>query len=210
LLHTFQTPTISSSSLEEINYENKKIVPLLAPILLLLIFSCNSGSSPANFSENSGEDTAAAESFSGNIVLGSPTATSIKISVFSPDKSGTVFLRYGTSPGGYDKQTATTTIAVSDPLELLLEGFTGDTRYYYRLYFQTPDTSSEPSEEYTFHTARPAESTFTFTLQSDSHLDENSDLDLYRRTLANVLADLPDFHVDLGDTFMCEKHFKSQ
>ena len=29
---------------------------------------------------------------------------------------------------------------------------------------------------------------------------------MYQRTLANALADAPDFHVDLGDTFMTEKH----
>jgi PKD repeat protein len=146
-------------------------------------------------------------SFRGSVLLGSPTETSIKANVVSPDQSGTVWLKYGTSPGTYDKQTAPTALSAGKPLIMSVDGLTGDTRYYYRLYFQpSVGTASSPTEEYTFHTARPAGSTFTFTIQADSHLDENSDLDLYRQTLANVHADMPDFHVDLGDTFMCEKH----
>ena len=31
---------------------------------------------------------------------------------------------------------------------------------------------------------------------------------MYERTLANVLADKPDFHIDLGDTFMTDKYEK--
>jgi len=146
-------------------------------------------------------------SFRGNIVLGSPTATSIKANVFSPDQAGTVWFAYGTFSGVYDKQSAPAALAAGKPLELALEGLAANTRHYYRLYFQSSQgNGSGPTQEYTFHTARPAGSTFTFTIQADSHLDENSDLDLYRRALSNVLADAPDFHVDLGDTFMCEKH----
>jgi hypothetical protein len=145
--------------------------------------------------------------FQGTIVLGLPTGTSIKVSLFSADQSGTVFLRYGTSSGIYDRQTSPAPLFTATPLKISLEGLSADTRYYYRLFFQANGvTGSGQTEEYTFHTARPAGSTFTFTIQADSHLDENSDLNLYRRTLANVLADAPDFHIDLGDTFMCEKH----
>jgi hypothetical protein len=39
-------------------------------------------------------------------------------------------------------------------------------------------------------------------------LDENSSLDQYRNTLANVLFDKGDFHIDLGDTFMTEKYLQ--
>lgn len=47
---------------------------------------------------------------------------------------------------------------------------------------------------------------FVFTVTADSHLDERTSPDMYRQTLLNVLADAPDFHIDLGDTFMTEKH----
>lgn len=51
---------------------------------------------------------------------------------------------------------------------------------------------------------------FSFTLQADPHRDENSDIPLYQTALANVLAEKPDFHIDLGDTFMSEKFAKTQ
>jgi predicted phosphodiesterase len=47
---------------------------------------------------------------------------------------------------------------------------------------------------------------FTFTITADSHLDEHTDLALYQRTLKAAAADKPAFHIDLGDTFMSEKH----
>lgn len=47
---------------------------------------------------------------------------------------------------------------------------------------------------------------FVFTITADSHLDERTDLECYLRTLKRGAADRPLFHVDLGDTFMSEKH----
>ena len=151
--------------------------------------------------------TAVAGSFRGNIVLGSPTGISIKANIFSPDQSGTVWIGYGAGTGSYDRQSASVPLSADKPLEIPLDGLAANTRYYYRLFFQATGASTAgATAEYVFHTARAAGSTFTFTIQADSHLDENSDLELYRQTLTNVLADAPDFHVDLGDTFMTEKH----
>lgn len=91
------------------------------------------------------------------------------------------------------------------------------------------------SETYSFHTQRPpstpangggaagggegggeiksaGDSSFTFTIQADSHLDQGVEPKMYLQTLANALADKPDFHIDLGDTFMTDKRgreFKS-
>ena len=47
---------------------------------------------------------------------------------------------------------------------------------------------------------------FTFTITADPHLDDRTDRALYERTLKNAAADKPVDHVDLGDTFMSEKH----
>ncbi|MFO1184404.1 MAG: metallophosphoesterase [Bauldia sp.] len=57
-----------------------------------------------------------------------------------------------------------------------------------------------------FQTARPAGAPFTFTITADSHLDRGTRLDIYERTLRNVVADKPDLHFDLGDTFMTESY----
>ena len=52
----------------------------------------------------------------------------------------------------------------------------------------------------------PPGSTFTFTMTADSHLDEHTSPDVYGRTLTNIRADRSDFHVDLGNLFMTDKH----
>lgn len=145
--------------------------------------------------------------FRGTIQLGAPTGNSIRASVLAADQAGMVSLSLGTTPGIYPRQTPPQPLVAGVPTVIGVDGLSPDTRYYYRLQYQAasgPGSGATP--EYSFHTARPPGSSFTFTIQSDSHLDENSDLDQYRRTLANVLADRPDFHVDLGDTFMCEKY----
>jgi len=151
--------------------------------------------------------TVTASAFTGNIVLGAPTTNSIKARIMSTVLSGTAYLAYGNTSGNYSGQTAAVTLTVGNPVELEMTGLNTDSRHYYRLYFRAENsTGYSASSEHSFHTARVAGSTFSFTIQADSHLDENSDLDLYRRTLGNALADAPDFHIDLGDTFMCEKH----
>ncbi len=48
--------------------------------------------------------------------------------------------------------------------------------------------------------------TFCFDIQADSHLDENSSLLVYTQSLKSMAKDSPAFVVDLGDTFMTEKH----
>lgn len=143
--------------------------------------------------------------FDGSVVLGSPTATSVKVNVFCPTKSGAVTLEVGTAAGIYARQTPAVPLAAGTPVELKLDGLDADTRYHYRLRYTGP-SGLVLGEDCSFHTARPPGSTFVFTVQADSHMDENSDLDTYLRTLDNLKAEGSDFHVDLGDTFMCEKH----
>jgi hypothetical protein len=146
-----------------------------------------------------------AGSFRGNVVLGSPTASAVKANLFAQDQSGTAWIGYGTAPDLYDRQTASATLTAGKPLELSLDGLSANTQYYYRVYFQgAGESKAGPTDEYTFHTARPAGSSFTFTIQGDSHPERtNSQFDaaLYTRTLSTAAADRPDFHIASGDDF---------
>lgn len=54
------------------------------------------------------------------------------------------------------------------------------------------------------------ENGFSFAIQADSHLDQNTDTILYKQTLQNIAADKPLFLIDLGDTFVSEKFAKTQ
>lgn len=149
--------------------------------------------------------TTALGSFTGNIVLGSPTGTSIKANVFSPDQNGIVSIAYGATPGVYDKQTAPFALVATKPLEIAIDGLNPNTRYFYRLMYQAASgTGSGPTAEYTFHTARPAGETFVFSVQGDSHperLKSQFDPELYTRTLQTAAADNPDFYITSGDDF---------
>jgi len=126
--------------------------------------------------------------------------------LFTVDQSGSVTIEYGSQSGTYTQSTETAALVAGQPLYLLINRLSANTAYYYRVNFQPSNGVFGVGSESSFHTARPYGSTFTFTVQADSHLDENSSLDQYRNTLSNVLLDKADFHIDLGDTFMTEKY----
>ncbi len=135
-----------------------------------------------------------------DLILGRPTSNAVTVSVLCyADTQGCI--TYGTQPGRLATQTPTRSFRRREPVEIVLSGLEPDTRYFYEF---RPARTNSP--EFTFHTARPPSSTFIFTVTADSHLDEHTDATVYQRTLANASADAPDFHIDLGDTFMTEKH----
>lgn len=146
----------------------------------------------------------ATQVFEGNILLAAPTDTSIKMLVLTP-RSGALNVAYQSNLAMQDIQMAAGMVTSSVPKEIQLTGLKPNTRYTYKLTLQT-STGNLVSSTYSFSTAKPVGTSFTFTLQADSHLDENSDLAVYKQTLSNVLLDQPDFHIDLGDTFMTEKY----
>ncbi len=135
-----------------------------------------------------------------DIILARPTRDAVTVSVLAyADMNG--YLVYGTEPGKLTQQTPAQTFRKGQPVELVLTGLMADTQYYYRL--RSDDTALA---EGAFHTARPVGSPFTFTITADPHLDEHTVPAIYLQALRNARADAPDFHIDLGDTFMTEKH----
>lgn len=143
-----------------------------------------------------------------DIILGRPTRDSITLSVlaYQPLEG---FIEYET--GKTKNKTTAQPFKAGEPVEIQLSGLKADSQYSYRFYTREKATDQfTPGTPYSFHTARPAGASFTFTVQSDSHLDYNTSPELYARTLANALADKPDFHFELGDTFMTDKYANYQ
>ncbi len=135
-----------------------------------------------------------------DLILGRPTLDSVTVSVLCyEDTEGS--LAYGTQSGKLASTTPARFFKKGESAEITLTSLQGNTRYFYQFL-----GGATNSAEFTFHTARPPGGAFTFPVTADSHLDERTDPALYQLTLANALADLPDFHIDLGDTFMTEKH----
>ena len=138
-----------------------------------------------------------------NIILGRPTESSVTISILF-DQPAEVYWEYGTIPGSYTSSTTTQIATLNTPLEADLAGLAPDTRYYYRTRYRLAGASGNflSSPEYSFHTQRSQNSTFTFTLEADDHLyDKKGVKSLYKICLANQFDDNPDFMIDLGDIF---------
>ena len=135
-----------------------------------------------------------------DLILGRPTTKSVTVSVLSyDDVEG--WLAYGTEAGKLDTKTAKRQFRKGEPMEIVLAPLKPNTEYRYQFC-----SARGHSAECAFHTARPPGNPFTFTITADSHLDERTEPAIYQRTLASALNEKPDFHVDLGDTFMTEKH----
>jgi predicted phosphodiesterase len=143
-----------------------------------------------------------------DVILARPTDTAVTVSVLAY-KPTEAYITYGTESGKLAEKTDTRSLKPGEPAEFVLKGLKPDTRHHYRLHTRTGDAKEfAANEERAFHTQRNRGSSFVFTVQSDSHLDQASRPAVYERTLANALADKPDFHIDVGDTFMTDKYEK--
>jgi hypothetical protein len=140
-----------------------------------------------------------------NILLGRPTDESVTANIIT-DTDAEFYIEYGTSSGDYSGQTSTFTATADEPIEIVINGLSANSQYFYHIvYRQTGTTEWNEGAEYSFETQRAPGSTFTFDIVSDSHFgqyggqtaDEKA---LYEQTLLNVGADQPDFYLDLGDT----------
>jgi hypothetical protein len=129
-----------------------------------------------------------------DVILGRPTTNSISLSLLSAIDQ-TLSITYSADTAA--PQSISAALIANMPQELTLSNLTADTAYTY---------SINGGSANTFHTARAPGATFTFTILADSHLDSNTDSQVYAQTLANQRADKPDFFIDLGDTFMTEKY----
>jgi Calcineurin-like phosphoesterase len=129
-----------------------------------------------------------------DVILGRPTTNSVVLSLLSATDQ-TLNITY--SGENAIPQTMSAALMANIPQAVTLTGLTPGTQYYY---------SVNGGELQPFHTARLPGSTFTFTIQADSHLDSNTSQAVYQQTLANQRSDQPDFVIDLGDTFMTDKY----
>jgi hypothetical protein len=93
------------------------------------------------------------------------------------------------------------------PAALKLDGLPADSACVYRFYDRAAaDRPFVPRLTGSFHTARASGEAFRFTLTADAHLDEHTSPEVYAATLADIRTEQPDFHIDLGNLFMTDKH----
>lgn len=143
-----------------------------------------------------------------NIIVGRLTDNSGTVRIlFHSDV--TAYVAYGEQADRLSSKTAVQSLRAGEPFDFVIDSIERNTRYFYRVMYQA-DGRNQQSDEFSFHTQRDKDSSYVFTVQADSHLDENTSGEVYLRTLGNALADQPDFHIALGDTFMTGKYVKPE
>ena len=184
-----------------------------SPLVLLAAFSLLGSGSQARDENRGHRAPGAANVFnvsvpahSLDLILARPEKNSVALSVLAyQDMEG--FVAYGTQSGACTMQTPVRQFKKGEPVEVILSGLQANSQYYYQFHSRPPGAPQfTNSPQYTFHTARPPGSSFVFTMTADAHLDEHTSPEVYDRTLANIRADQPDFHIDLGNLFMTDKH----
>ncbi len=143
--------------------------------------------------------------FIGNELLGRPTPSSVTINACT-DSVYQVYYEFGIDSTTFTRRTLTISCQDSIPFVTILDSLNANTRYYYRLRYRFDSTSqflSHPIRH--FRTANTNRSTFTFAIHADPHMDTASSVAVYTQTLQNTLNADPDFMIDLGDNFFCEK-----
>ncbi len=141
-----------------------------------------------------------------DIIISRPTSSSVTISLMSSEGLDGYFM-YGKSMDLLSNKTKMVHYEKGKPSLNELNNLESGMRYYYRFVFTKPGEKTEQQSAIGFfHTQRAKDEKFVFTIQADSHLDENSSTDIYKQTLHNMAADSADFLVDLGDTWMTDKY----
>jgi hypothetical protein len=148
-----------------------------------------------------GVKAATAITFTGEELLGKPEDTSITINIV-PDTTIEYHYQYGLTAGANTWSTGNLTANGGQPSEATITGLTANTQYFYRMQYHLPgETDWVNRSEHSFWTQRAPGSSFTFTIISDSHAMYNTQ---YQQAVTDVISDHPDFHFDLGDTFMTD------
>ncbi len=92
-----------------------------------------------------------------------------------------------------------------EPQSVTLSGLEAGTESSYRVHYKVGG-NYKATEEHRFRTPSPEITKFNFSITADSHLDENCNTATYLSTLREAAKCNPDFHIDLGDTFMVDKY----
>ena len=139
-----------------------------------------------------------------NVWLCRPGADSVSLSVLAWQDME-AFVSYGESAAAFTRRSEVVKLTAGQSHTILLGQLKPETAYSFQLTYRIGGGEPVRDEVRGFHTQREPASSFTFTMQADSHLDMSTDVRVYQQTLANILADKPDFMIDLGDTTMVDK-----
>ena len=151
--------------------------------------------------------TFAAVSAVSSSVKGAPGATSAVIAV-TANQDLKFYLEYGFTSGQFGMKSPLFTVKKGSVTNVPLSNLKPATKVYYRIRFLTSGSKTYLVKTgASFSTAAQVASNAnrTFAIQADPHMDENSDENVYKGTLKQIVAASPAFLMDLGDIFMVDK-----
>ncbi len=138
-------------------------------------------------------------------LLSRPTDKSVTVQMFF-DSDVEMSIDYGTSSVNYTSKVPFAKFLKGESAQLEIQGLMPNTKYYYRVSYKMPGASNPILRpEFSFSTQKSPGTSFSFVIQADPHLDEQSDTSVYKLCLKNQLEDNPDFMIDLGDILMSDK-----
>jgi phosphodiesterase/alkaline phosphatase D-like protein len=185
----------------------RRLLSLIIGLLLAFTTACQQAQAPVTdqkpaVSTQLRMETQTASVFDGAIILGRPTNTSMTASITAGLKNE-VYLQWGAQSGTYAGKSEIKTATSIAPAVIVMDQLSPDQDYYYSLYFrQKTGDEFKKTAEYNFHTPRSEGKAYNFVVQSDSHLLNKADPDLYKQSMLDMAGLDPDFMFDLGDTFL--------
>lgn len=139
-----------------------------------------------------------------NQILGRPTNNSIAVSVLTSENIS-AYVEFGYTKSRYSGKSSIIEIQANIPGVIDLKGLKENSKVYYRIRYKNKvATNFESSIQKSFMTARKVGSTFSFSVQGDTHPERAGQMfnaELYQVTMANIVSQQPDFHILLGDDF---------
>lgn len=145
-----------------------------------------------------------------SVILGRPTNSEVTASVLTRI-AAEVYVEWGEKSGIYTRKSETLACGGTIPAVFVLDELAEDAKNFYRVSWKAEgEDAFTPLEEASVQTARNAGETFCFTIQSDSHLKNKANEDLYAQSMANMAALQPDFMFDLGDAFINDLNAKGK
>lgn len=144
----------------------------------------------------------------GNMILGSPTASTVTASVIL-EKDSEAFLEYTASNDKQKNKTEVSKSTDGGPIRILLNHLASNTLYSYCLNYRLPNEKQFRKTPVSwFSTQKKFGETFSFGVQGDSHPEREGKMFnplLYRQTLDSVIQRRPDFYFMMGDDFSIDR-----
>ena len=140
-------------------------------------------------------------------IKGAPGATSAVISV-TVNSDMKFYIEYGFTSGVYSLKSPIFTVKKDSVTDVPLANLKPTSKIFYRVRYMTSGAKSyliKTGASFTTAALANANVNRTFAIQADPHMDENSDANVYKGTLQQIVAASPAFLMDLGDIFMVDK-----